>query len=132
MKFTVLARIDDARLISACPHGVAHLTWERATLRLSFDELAALAALLTPGPGPAPGEDARRQLAVRPGDPGELQVGSAILRLPAAEFRQLGAAIREAWQRLEAMRASGEWEAEEPPGREDPLAGLRQHPFSSN
>jgi len=45
-RFTILARIDDLHFIAACPHGVAHLTWENATLRFTLDEFKALAYLM--------------------------------------------------------------------------------------
>lgn len=134
-RFSVLARIDDRRFIAACPHGIAHLTWERATLRFTMDEFQALAGLLgraASARAPVTLEEGDMRVAWQP-DGGEVQAGQAALRLRPAEFRQLAEAVREAQHRLDEMSAAGEWDAAEPDSTPpDPLDGLRRSPFSQN
>jgi hypothetical protein len=136
-RFTILSRIDDTRFISACPHGMVHLTWERLTLRLRVDEFEALALLLghaVPGNEHLPGSRAAGslRLSYRPGDPPEVCIGVAALRLKMIELRQLAAAVEEARLRLGQIAASGEWDQPDPERPADPFAGLKQNPFSVN
>lgn len=134
-RFTILAHIDDTRFISACAHGVAHLTWERLTLRLRLDELEAVARLMAAHPA---GEDrsARAEsgllLAFRPGPPAELHVGTVVLRLSPAEVRQLGGALQQACRRLDEIRAGGEWDTSEPSPPPDRPVPFGPIPFSKN
>ncbi len=136
-RFAILVRIDDQHLISACAHGVVHLTWERATLRFALDEfreLVGLAEQAAAARAPWRGGSGRLAMDCRPDGPCELQAGAVILRLPPAEFRRLAGALLQARRRLDELLASGEWSDDEPPGpgRRDPFEGLRDHLFSVN
>jgi hypothetical protein len=135
-RFTVLARMDDLHFIAACPHGVAHLTWENATLRFTLDEFRALASLVErtiAARAPMMLTDGNLSVAWQPLDRCELQVGPSALRLPPADFRRLAATVQEAKRRLDDLTASGTWaepnRQESPP---DPFQDLRRIPFSRN
>jgi hypothetical protein len=138
-RFTILARIDDLHFIAACPHGVAHLTWEKITLRLAVDELGAISNLMeravtarTPSFMAAEG---RSDLCVvwQPPARCELQVGAAVLRLPPGEFRRLAALTQEAKHRLDDLVASGAWAESEPQeAPSDPFQELKRILFSRN
>jgi hypothetical protein len=135
-RFTILARIDDLHFIAACPHGVAHLTWENATLRFTLDEFRTLARLLERAMAvwpPAAMSDGALHVTYRLNDDCELGVGSIGLRLPSVGFRQLANTVQEAQRRLDDMIASGAWaepERQEPPP--DPFQELKRIPFSRN
>lgn len=135
-RFTILARIDDAHFVAACPHGVAHLTWENATLRFTLDDFGALARLVeqaTAARTPVALTDGNVRVAWQPLSQGEIQVGPAVLRLAPAGFGRLASIIREAKHRLDDLIASGAWNEpdrqESPP---DPFQVLKQNPFSRN
>ncbi len=135
-QFTILARIDNLHFIAACPHGVAHLTWENATLRFTLDEFKALACLVErtiTARTPVVMTDGNLSVAWQPLDRCEIQVGPAALRLPPADFRRLASTIQQAKRRLDDLTASGAWNEpdrqESPP---DPFQALRQIPFSRN
>jgi hypothetical protein len=135
-RFMILARIDDLHFIAACPHGVAHLTWENATLRLTLDEFRALARLVEraiTARTPVTVTDSNLRVAWQPLDRCEIQVGPAVLRLSPADFRRLAATVQEAKHRLDDLTATGAWaepdQQESPP---DPFQELKQIPFSRN
>jgi len=135
-RFTILARLDDLHFVAACPHGVAHLTWENATLRFTLDEFNALARLVErtiTARTPVVMTDGSLSVAWQPLGRCEIQVGSAALRLPPADFRRLAATIQEAKRRLDDLLASGAWtepdRQESPP---DPFQELKRIPFSRN
>jgi len=135
-RFTILARIDDLHFIAACPHGVAHLTWENATLRFTLDEFKALAYLMErtiAARAPVMLTDGSLSVAWQPLDRCELRVGPAALQLPPSDFRRLAATIQEAKRRLDDLTASGAWaepdRQESPP---DPFQALKRSIFSRN
>jgi hypothetical protein len=134
-QFTILSRIDNVRFISACPHGVAHITWERLTLRLrlnEFEDLGHLLARASANEARPVHHAASLPIAYHPGDPCEVQVGVLVLRLSRSEFRQLAAAVAEAQRRLDEIVASGEWDEPEAASPADPFAELKAHHFSTN
>jgi len=135
-RFTILAHLDDLHFIAACPHGVAHLTWENATLRFTLDEFRALARLverIITARTAVVMTDGNLSVAWQPVERCEIQVGPAALRLPPADFRRLAATIQEARRRLDDLTASGTWaepdRQESPP---DPFQELKRSLFSRN
>jgi len=135
-RFTILARIDDLHFIAACPHGVAHLTWENVTLRFTLDEFKTMARLVERAMAartPMMLTDGNLSVAWRPIDPCELQVGPTALRLSPSDFRRLAATVQEARRRLDDLTAAGAWaepdQQESPP---DPFQELKRIPFSLN
>jgi hypothetical protein len=134
--FVTLAEIDQERFISACRHGVVHLTWRRATVRLHQDELKKLASLLqqaSDSPPSITSSSGRLSVIFRQDEDSELQIHTLILLLSPSEFRELTSASREAADRLEKVLASGAWdEPEEPEAPPDPLQRLRHVSFSKN
>ena len=134
--FMQLARIDELRFITACRHGLVHLTWGRITLRFSREEFRRLGGLVeraTDALPPASVYDGALRLTARPDEDCELRVGPLALLLPPAEFQVFIKAVREAVQRLDEILASGMWDQEEakeaPPGV---LEQLRRTIFSRN
>jgi hypothetical protein len=135
-RFTILASIDDLHFVAACPHGVAHLTWENATLRFTLDEFRALACLVErtiTARAQVVLTDGNLSVAWQPLDRCELRVGPVALRLPPADFRKLAATLQEAKRRLDELTASGAWDEpdrqESPP---DPFQSPKRMPFSRN
>ena len=135
-RFTILASIDDLHFIAACPHGVAHLTWENVTLRFTLEEFKAVACLVErtiAARAPVVLTDGNLSAAWQPLDRCELRVGPAALRLPPADFRRLAATVQEARRRLDDLTAAGAWaepdQQESPP---DPFQELKRIPFSRN
>ena len=95
--FMRLVRIDDQHFITACRHGLIHLTWGRTTTRFSRDEFRRLAGLLKRAAGdlpPTSTRDGQLRVTVRLDDDCELQMGSLILLLTPAEFQSLRAPAR--------------------------------------
>ena len=135
-RFTILARLDDLHFVAACPHGVAHLTWENATLRFTLDEFNALARLVErtiTARTPIVMTDGSLSVAWQPLDRCEIQVGPAALRLPPADFRRLAAAMHEARCRLDDLTASGAWaESDRQESPPDPSRPPNRIPFSRN
>lgn len=135
-RFTILARMDDLHFIAACPHGIAHLTWENTTLRFTLDEFQALAHLVErtiAAQAPIVLTDGNLSVAWQPLDRCELQVGSAALRLAPADFRRLMAIVQEAKRCLDDLTASGKWTEPDRQGSPpDPFQALKQIPFSRN
>lgn len=134
--FVRLAEIDEQRFISACRHGLVHLTWGRATLRLLRDEFRSLADLLEQVVQIEPPSSARLgeiEVSARLDGDGELRVGTFVLLLPPQEFRQFAKTARQAVTRLDRFLASGVWDRDEkedtPSGSVDPIP---RTPFSDN
>jgi hypothetical protein len=131
--FVTLVRIDRQRHVSACRHGLVHLTWERTTIRFSREEFRRLAALLrramdaTP---PASVSDGFLHLAHRLDEDSELRIGSLALLLPEGRLEQLVRMGQEAERRLDEILASGAWDEE--PDQPSLLDQLRQTVFSLN
>ena len=133
--FVRLAEIDEHRYITACRHGLVHLTWGRTTTRLSRDEFLRLVNLLDQAADGLPPVHVGRgglQVTSRRDEDCEIKVGSCVLLLSPAEFKGCVAAAREAIRRLEEVLDSGMWDErdEEPPP--SVLDQLRQTPFSDN
>jgi hypothetical protein len=134
-QFLRLAQIDDQHFITACRHGMVHLTWGRATVRLSGDEFRRLAALLaraTDGLPPASVRDGEMQATCRREEVCEARLGALVLLLSPAEFQELAGASREAVLRLDKLLASGVWDQEEEEAAPDFSEQLRRNPFSLN
>jgi hypothetical protein len=134
--FMTLAEIDREHFVSACRHGVVHLTWGRATLRLHRDELKRLATLLdraSDSPPPTTVSSGRLRVTFREDEESEVQIQSLTLLLSPGGFWDLARATQEATERLDEILASGVWdepeEQEDPP---DPLQQLRRVTFSKN
>jgi hypothetical protein len=134
--FLRLAQIDEQRFITACRHGLVHLTWVRTTVRFTRDEFIRLAGLLervTDTLPPASIRDGELRATYRAGDDSELRIGSVILLLAGREFDQFAQAVREAVHQLDRLLAAGVWDREEPddshPGVWDPTT---RNPFSHN
>ena len=128
-RFTILARMDDLHFIAACPHGVAHLTWENVTLRFTLDEFKTMARLVERAIAAQTAmmlTDGNLSVAWQPLDRCELQVGPTALRLSPADFRRLAATVQEARRRLDDLTAAGAWaepdQQESPP---DPFQELK-------
>jgi hypothetical protein len=134
--FIRLIEIDEQRFISACRHGLVHLTWGRATVRLTRDEFRSLADLLeglgrTPPPSSA--REGQIEVSARPDGDGELRVGALLLLLSPHEFQTFATAARNAVDRLDHVLASGVWDEDEeedtPTDFGDPIP---RTPFSEN
>jgi len=128
--------MDDLHFIAACPHGVAHLTWENVTLRFTLDEFKTMARLVERAIAAQTAmmlTDGNLSVAWQPLDRCELQVGPTALRLSPADFRRLAATVQEARRRLDDLTAAGAWaepdQQESPP---DPFQELKRIPFSRN
>ncbi len=140
--FITLAQIDRAHFITACRHGVVHLTWGRTTMRFShseFERLASLVQQVADGPPPASAHDGELWVISRLEEDSELGVGPTVILLSPSEWRSFDKAMRSAAQHLSAVLASGAWDepedGEERGEREapsNPLMQLRQTRFSDN
>lgn len=125
--FMQLARIDGRRFITACRHGLVHVTWGRITLRFSREEFRRLGGLVERAADALPPgsfRDGELRVVCRPDGDNELRVGPLILLLPPAEFQALVEAVREAMQRLDQILASGMWDEDE--AHEAPPSVLEQ------
>lgn len=134
--FVRLAQIDERRFISACRHGLVHLTWGRATLRLLRDEFRSLANLLdraTEDQPPSSARDGKIEVRARIDGDGELRVEAFLLLLSPEEFQQFTTTVREAVTRLDRFLASGVWDSDE---EEDTASDfgdpIQRTPFSEN
>lgn len=135
--FVRLAEIDKQHFITACRHGLVHMTWGRITLRLSRDEFTELAGMLEQAVE-APGRRSIRSgdlsVTYRPDEECEFRAGPLALLLPPAEFEKFARLAQEAARHLEKILTSGAWDREEvedePPG--DSLEVGRRNPFSHN
>lgn len=134
--FLQLAKIDERRFITACRHGLVHVTWGRITLRFSRDEFRWIAGVLQRAVDAVPPSFFREgelRVTYRVDEDCELQVGSLSLLFPPTEFQALAQAARDAIRRLDQILASGVWDGKEeeeaPPGI---LEMLRRFSFSQN
>jgi hypothetical protein len=134
--FLRLALINEQRFITACRHGLVHLTWERTTIRFSRDEFRQLSSLLQRAQDDMPPAFVREgQLCItcRLDEDCELQIGPLVLLLSPAEFDSFVEGARDAVCRLDEILASGIWDREEP---DEPPPNLVEHfrqvPFSQN
>lgn len=135
--FLPLAQLDDQHFITACRHGVVHLTWGRVTVRFGRDEFKRLVGLLertTDALPPHSTHDGDLRVTYRQDEDCELQMGSLILLLSPSGFGEFVETAREALQRLDEILASGMWDRDEP--EEDTPASFleqfRRVPFSRN
>jgi hypothetical protein len=134
-QFLRLAQIDDQHFITACRHGLVHLTWGRATVRLSRDEFRRLAALLAralEGLPPTSVRDGEMRITCRREEVCEARLGPWVLLLSPAEFEQFAGLSDEAVGRLDKLLASGAWDEEEEEAAPDFSEQLRRNPFSLN
>ncbi len=134
--FLRLAQIDETRSISACRHGMVHLSWGRATIRFARDEFRRLAGLLARA-GDSLGSSIRRdgelEVVFHPEGECKVRAGAAVLLLTAVEYRELEQGAREAVERLDEILSSGMWDREEPEeGPHDFWEPLRRNLFSDN
>jgi len=134
--FVRLVEIDDQRFISACRHGLVHLTWGRATLRLLRDEFRSLANLLervSEAQAPASAHDGQIEVSARLDGDGELRVGSLVLLLSPEELRQFAKSAREAVIRMDRLLGSGMWSRdEEDTSKPESGTPFQRTPFSEN
>ncbi len=134
--FLRLAQIDDQHFITACRHGLVHLTWGRITMRFTRDEFRRLARLLEQTEDAIPPtsvRDGELRVTSRLDEDGELQIGPLVLLVSSDKFQELAQAMQAAVRRLDEILASGVWDKpddeESPP---NPLAQLGRVPFSRN
>lgn len=134
--FVQLARIDGQRFVTACRHGLVHVTWGRITLRLSRDEFRRLVGLLLRTQDallPSSGRDGDMQVTCRADEDCELRVGGWIMLLSPTEFQLFLRAAQEAVRRLDEILASGIWDAQDAEDSQPNLfEQLRRHIFSDN
>jgi hypothetical protein len=134
--FMQLARIDGHRFVTACRHGLVHVTWGRVTMRLSRDEFRRLTSLLERTEDsllPSSGRHGEIQVTCRADEDCEVRVGGWILLLSPTDFQTFLKAAQQAVQRLDEILASGIWDADEAEDTQPSfLDQLRQHTFSDN
>lgn len=135
--FLPLAQLDDQHFITACRHGVVHLTWGRVTARFHREEFRRLAALLEQAADAQPPvslRDGGLRVTRRLDEDSELRLGRLVLLLAPSRFREFAEAAGEAVQQLDEFLASGAWD--EPEEEEDappnPLEEFRRVLFSRN
>ena len=108
-----LAQLDDQHFVMACGHGLIHLTWDRATVRMSRDEFRRLGHLLErPGDDVSAGQDP--SLIHRADGTVELCLGAIAWILAPAEFQNFCRLVGFALSQLDAFLAAGFWEREAP------------------
>jgi hypothetical protein len=134
--FLRLAQVDNQHFITACRHGLVHLTWGRTTTRFARKEFKRLAALLAQAADnlpPTSFHDGQLGVTYRLDEDCELRVGALVLLLSPADFEALNQTAQEAVRRLDKILASGAWDQE---GPEDASPGLieriQRTPFSRN
>jgi len=134
--FLPLAQVDDQHFVTACRHGIIHLTWGRVTMRLSRDEFRRLAALLEQAADALPPisfRDGDLRITARLDEDSEFQMGSLVLLLSPARFQEFARAMQQAVERLDEILASGVWDRQEPePPKTSFLEQLRKTSFSRN
>jgi hypothetical protein len=134
--FVQLARINGQHFVTACRHGLVHVTWGRVTMRLSRDEFRRLAGLLErteDTPLPSSGRHGDIQVTCRTDEESELRVGAWILLLSPTDFQSFLKATQQAVRRLDEILASGIWDTEDAEDTQPSLLDqLRQHTFSDN
>ncbi len=134
--FVRLTQLDDQHFITACRHGLVHLTWGRVTVRLGRDEFRRLASLLEEAVTALPPIslcDQDLRVTSRLDEDCELQMGSLVLLLSPVRCAELAHAAQEATSRLDRILASGVWDKDEPEeDRPGILEQFRQIRFSRN
>ncbi len=135
--FLRLAEIDKQHFISACRHGLVHVTWGRITLRLTRDEFRELAGMLLRATDDLPPMSIRSgdlSIAYRTDEDCELRIGLLALLLSPAEFEQFAQVAHKAALHLDKILRSGAWDKEEPEDQypDDSLEPIHRNPFSRN
>lgn len=134
--FMQLARINGQHFMTACRHGLVHVTWGRTTIRLSRDEFRRLAGLLARTEDallPNSGRDGEIRVTCRADEDCEVRVGPWILLLSPVEFQTFARAAQEAVRSLDEILAAGIWDTEDTPDSVPTLLEqLRQYTFSEN
>lgn len=134
--FLRLAQIDEQRFISACRHGMVHLSWGRATIRFTRDEFRRLAAMLARARdtlGPSFVREGEIEITYRPAAECEIRVGAVVLLLSAAEYATIASAVQEGVQKLDDILSSGVWDRDgDEDAPQDFWEPLRRTPFSKN
>lgn len=112
-----LAQLDDQHFVMACGHGLIHLTWDRATVRMSRDEFRHLGHLLEQAVDDVPPARATSHdpsLVSRADGTLELRQGAIAWILAPAEFQDFCRLVGLALSQLDAFLAAGFWEREAP------------------
>ena len=135
--FVRLAELDKQHFLTACRHGLVHMTWGRITLRLSRDEFRELASMLERATGDLPQRSIRSGdlcVTYRPDEDCEFRAGPLALLLPPAEFEQFAQVAQEAARQLAKILASGAWDRVEPEDEQpgDSIELDKRNPFSRN
>jgi hypothetical protein len=133
--FMVLAQIDQQHSISACRHGIIHLSWARITLRFTEDEFRRLARVLKQANDSLPPSSLRDEnlgVTSRPDGDREIQIDSWLLHLSPTEFGEFVRLTEEALQTLGRILTSGMWKGEEPERHAGLLEQIRRVSFSRN
>lgn len=131
--FVRLAQVEGQGIISACRHGVVHLSWANVTVRLELAEFERLARLLSRGSAlstRAPLCEGDYCLAAE-GPRYRIGLAALDLWLSAAEFLTLVEMVASAHRRLHELLESDEWREPDPDEEELPsLDELSRHQFS--
>ena len=133
--FVILAQIDPRHSISACRHGMVHLTWARITVRFVRDEFQRLARLLQQAVDnlpPSSIRDGNLWVTSRPDEDCEIRMGSLVLLLTPTEFHEFGKLAQEAAKSLKRILASGMWDGQEPEPPPSLLEQIQRIRFSRN
>lgn len=137
--FITLAKIDEAHLITACRHGVVHLSWGRASVRFSrgeFERLASLVRKVADAPPPATEHERELRVISRIEEDSELRVGPVVILMNPDEWQAFTTAMKKAMRTLSSVLSSGAWsepdEDEHRGAPPNPLAQLRDANFSDN
>lgn len=115
--FLTLAQLDDQHTISACRHGIVHLTWGRITARFRRDEFRRLAGLLERAVDALPPASIREgdmRVTTHPDEDCEVQIGPVVLLLSEGRPQEFSQVVGEAVRRLDEFLASGAWDREQP------------------
>jgi hypothetical protein len=133
--FLRLAQLDNRHFITACRHGLVHLTWDRTTVRFSRDEFRRLVRLLERVEGAVPPSlrDGNLRVTARLDEDCELQMGSLVLLVSPDRLSAFARTAQEALDRLDGFLASGVWDRDEPEEAPPDIFGqIRGTRFSQN
>jgi hypothetical protein len=133
--FVILAQIDPQHSISACRHGMVHLTWARITVRFVKDEFQRLAGLLQRAADnlpPSSVRDGNLWVTSRPDEDCEIRMGSLVLLLAPTEFHEFARLTQKAAKSLKRILASGMWDGQESESPPSFLEQIQQIRFSRN
>jgi hypothetical protein len=133
--FVRLAEIDEHRYITACRHGLVHLTWGRTTNRLNREEFLRLVNLLeqaADGQPPVHAGQGGLQVTCRQDEDCEIRIGACVLLLSSAEFEGFVGVARKAMYHLEEVLDSGMWDQKDEESPPSVLDQLQRTSFSDN